>query len=199
MRSLGDVASASQAAAHAAAAAAQQKSGAAAARARAAHYAQLQMIPYPPPPPPIVQEAGNLANQALADMQTGAEAKNAVDAQKYSQLAMTEATRALQKLEGASGDPRAKMVADQAKTVLSAAAATVAKWTKQPPAQVQAQMQKTANIQAAAAEAQHADAAVAQWSSLTKMFAGIELNWRFWVGVGAGVWGLFRLRSRPAR
>lgn len=195
MRTLGDAASVSQAAAHAAADAAQKKAAPLAAKARATHYAQLKMIPYPPPPPPIVQDAGNLTNQAVTDMQTGAEAKTAAEAQRYSQLAMTGATRALQKLEGASGDPRAKAVADLAKTVLSASAATVAKWTKQPPAQVQAQMQQTANRQAAAAEVAVADTAVSEWASITKLFAGVSLDWRFWVGIGAGIWGALRLRA----
>lgn len=177
----------------------QSKAGAAAEQARASRYASLQLIPYPPPPPPIVPEAGALTNQALTDMQTGAGAKTAAEAQHYSQLAMTEATRALKKLEGATGDPRTAAIVKLAQQVVTASAATVAKWTKQPPAQVQAQMQQTATAQAAAAELAEANASVSEWSALTELFAGVELTWRFWVGVGAGVWGMFRLRNRSAR
>lgn len=177
----------------------QSRAGAAAqqsvAAGRSERYASLRPIAYPPPVAPIVQQAIDLSAAATSYAQQAAAATSAANAAALAQQATTAATRVVQKLAGAPKDPRGAPAIQAASQAVSAAASAVSKWTKEPPAQVQARLGQVAVQQAAQAAVDESDAFASTWKDLSAAWSLVKLDWRFWTGFGAAIYGTW-LRSK---
>lgn len=162
---------------------------------RSARYATLKAVQYPPPPPPIVADAVRAASSASSYAAAAAAATSAAAATTAADAAATEAIKAKRKAAGAPTNLDAKAAAASADASLKTAAAAVSKWTKQPIATVQQKLEQSGAAQADLEAKMNAGGLLSMLNGAAEMWGKARLDWRFWTGVGAALYGTW-LRTR---
>jgi hypothetical protein len=161
-------------------------------------YATLQKAPYPPPPPPIVKDAQAAAASARERAQAASTASSQQAAVSAANQASVSAMTAIRKASSAPNNPEATAAAVSAQASLQTAGAAVAKWTKESAAVVVARLKKSGNAGAEALAKAEAGAQLSILDDLAQMWARARLDWRFWTGLGAAIYGTW-LRYRSSR